>query len=122
MIHAEISKEKLQEGQKIIIVINLSGNLDELSTEDIAQEFYKIIENAEENTSFIINAEGLSFMNSRSIGYFIDFYKKIEKKGGKIVIANASDNILDIMDVVGLNNFYTNYPSLEAAKNALLQR
>ncbi len=115
-LNANIKSQRLKNSQdKVIILIELTGQLDETSSEKIAEEFYKLIDSNEEGTGFIVDFKHVSFMNSRSIGYFIDFYKKIEKKGGKIVIARASENIVDIVNVVGLSNFYKIYPSIEEA-------
>ncbi len=60
-------------------------------------------------------------MNSKSIGYLTDWYGKIIEGKGKIVIAKARSNILDILQVVGLTQLINCYNTLDEAKFALLQ-
>ena len=60
-------------------------------------------------------------MNSKSIGYLTDWYGKITEGNGKIVITKTRDNILDILQVVGLTQLIQCYANEEEAKLALFR-
>ena len=59
-------------------------------------------------------------MNSKSIGYLTDWYGRVTGKNGKIVIAKARENIMDILQVVGLTQLINCYPTLDEAKMAVM--
>ncbi len=98
--------------------ITIVGQLDESNIDNKAQEIYKIIEalNPGQKLNIVFDFAGLDYMNSKSIGYMTDFYSKITSNGGKICIAKAKENILDILNVVGLTQLITCYSNIDEAK------
>lgn len=96
----------------------VQGQLDESNVDAKAQEVYQMIEaiSPGQKLNVLFDFGGLEYMNSKSIGYMTDFYSKISADGGKICIAQAKENILDILQVVGLTQLITCYPSLDEAK------
>ena len=63
--------------------------------------------------------KGLTYMNSKSVGYLADWHGKVTKAKGKMVISGATDNITDILNVVGLSNIIDVFETAEEAKKAL---
>jgi len=100
-------------------MISISGQLDESNVDDKSKEIYKIIEEHPQNLFIIFDFENLEYMNSKSIGYLTDWYGKISESGGKIVIARAKENILDVLQVVGLTQLIPCFKSIEEAKVGL---
>ncbi|MBT4384319.1 anti-sigma factor antagonist [Candidatus Peregrinibacteria bacterium] len=106
---------------KTIKLVHLVGQLDESNVDEEAKKIYQLIESVPQGLNLIFNLEGLEYMNSKSIGYMTDWYSKVSGSGGKIVIAAARENILDILQVVGLTQLVTAYATLEEAKLAVNQ-
>lgn len=100
-------------------LISVIGQLDESNVDQKAQEIYKVIEANPKNLYLVFNFENLEYMNSKSIGYLTDWYGKVSDNGGKIVIAKAKENILDVLQVVGLTQLIKAYNSIEEAKAGL---
>ena len=100
-------------------VIQISGQLDESNVDEKIQQVYKTVEENPKNLNLIFDLENLEYMNSKSIGYLTDLYGKITEAGGKVVIAKARPNILDILQVVGLTQLIQAFDNLEAAKSAI---
>lgn len=50
----------------------------------------------------VLDFEKLYYCNSTFIGQIADWYNKIKKRNGEIIILNPSEDILDIIDMVGL--------------------
>ena len=105
---------------KITKKITFKGQLDETNIDEKAKQIYALINENPQNLYLLMDFENLEYMNSKTIGYLTDWYCKISENGGKIVIAKARPNILDILEVVGLTQLINNYPTLEEAKIALL--
>lgn len=100
-------------------LIKIAGQLDESNVDEEAKKIYDLIEQNPKNLNLILDLEGLEYMNSKSIGYLTDWYGKVFENSGKVVIAKAKPNILDILEVVGLTQLIKNYSSVEEAKAGL---
>ncbi|MFA5792921.1 MAG: STAS domain-containing protein [Candidatus Gracilibacteria bacterium] len=123
MTSVQITIEDLQdlpEG-KAVKLIHVVGQLDESNVDEQAKAIYQLIETAPHGLSLIFDFMGLEYMNSKSIGYLTDWYSKVSANGGKVVIAGARDNILDILQVVGLTQLVNAYPTIDEAKLAVLK-
>ncbi len=106
---------------KVLKLIRIVGQLDESNVDEQAKTIYTLIESGIQGLSLIFDFTGLEYMNSKSIGYLTDWYSKVSTTGGKVVIAAARENILDILQVVGLTQLIPAYATLEEAKMAVLQ-
>lgn len=107
-------------GEKIAKLLVFKGQLDETNVDEKAKMVYEIIEQNPKNLYLLLDFEALEYMNSKSIGYLTDWYSKVTEGGGKIAIAKAKPNILDILEVVGLTQLVNCYPTLDEAKLAIL--
>jgi len=96
-------------------LITISGALDESNIDNQAQSFYKLIEQFPKKLFLLFDLEKLEYMNSKTIGYITDWSEKVKTGGGKMVIANAPKNILDILEAVGIIMLIPAYPTKEEA-------
>lgn len=106
---------------RTVKLVHVSGQLDESNVDEQAKAIYQIIEAVPQGLHMIFELSGLEYMNSKSIGYLTDWYSKVSATNGKIVIAGARDNIIDILQVVGLTQLITSYATLDEAKTAVMQ-
>ncbi len=122
MTEANITIEDLAVStpDKVAKQITVKGQLDETNVDEKSKLVYGIIEQNPKNLNLLLDLEGLEYMNSKSIGYLTDWYSKVSEGGGKIVIAKARPNILDILEVVGLTQLISCFNTLDEAKLALL--
>lgn len=102
-------------------LVKFQGQLDESNVDEKAKIIYALIEQVPQNLYLLFDFEELEYMNSKSIGYLTDWYGKITEGHGKIVIAKSKNNILDILQVVGLTQLINCYTTTDEAKFALLQ-
>lgn len=122
MTEAHITIEDIQSAdpQKHIKLITIAGQLDESNVDEKAQEIYTIINQNPQSLFMIFDFGKLEYMNSKSIGYLTDWYGKVTQGGGKIAIAQAKQNINDILQVVGLTQLIPIYNNIDEAKFAVL--
>ena len=106
---------------KIVKLIHIVGQLDESNVDEQAKSIYQVIEANPQGLSLEFDVTGLEYMNSKSIGYLTDWYSKVSASGGKVVLAAPRENILDILQVVGLTQLVNAYPSVDEAKAAVMQ-
>lgn len=121
MIETTINFENIQleKSGKDTVMVEIIGQIDEANVDKIAEQFYQEIDNAQDQINFIVNLKELEFINSKGIGYFLDFYRKISEKNGKLALASLPENILDILNVVGVSKVLKTYSTIEEAKQAL---
>lgn len=109
-------------GRVPLTIIRFEGQLDESNVDEQAQRFYQMLETMVEGTFYIFDLEGLTYMNSKSIGYLTDWHLKVSSRKGEILLARARENILDILNVVGLTQIVRTFTTLDEAKLAILQQ
>ena len=106
---------------RTVKIVQIAGQLDESNVDEEAKKIYALIESVPQGLFLIFDFSMLEYMNSKSIGYLTDWYSKVSASGGRVAIAAARENILDILQVVGLTQLVNAYSSLEEAKLAMNQ-
>lgn len=104
---------------KTVKIAKFNGYLDSSNVEDSKEMFDEIIKANPTNLFLVFDFENLAYLNSRAIGCLVECYQEIEKGGGRIMIAKPVDNVRDVITVVGIDNYITLYPTVEAAIEAL---
>ncbi|MCC7432606.1 STAS domain-containing protein [Candidatus Peregrinibacteria bacterium] len=118
-ININIEDISMSTPDKVAKLITFNGQLDETNVDEKAKTIYAVIEQNPKNLNLLFDFENLVYMNSKGIGYLTDWYGKITEGGGKVVIAKARPNILDILDVVGLTQLIKCFTTIDEAKLAL---
>lgn len=110
------------DGKTPLKIVRIEGQLDESNVDDKAQEIYDLVDSLEDGTFLILDLEGLTYMNSKSIGFLTDWHLKVAGKKGEILLARARENIIDILNVVGLTQIVRSFTTIDEAKLAILQQ
>ena len=100
-------------------IIKIVGQLDESNIDEHSPKIYQVIEGTDARTHYIFNMEGLEYLNSKSIGYLTDWYRKVSEKEGLVKLASAKENILDILETVGLTSIIEHHGSVDDAIRAI---
>ena len=115
MAEVQITMQDVEAGGKPIKVISFAGQLDETNVDAEVKKIYEVIDGSAE-PNLLLDFSGLTYMNSKSIGYVTDWYSRTAAKNGKIVIASPQANILDILKVVGITQIINIHDDIESAK------
>jgi anti-anti-sigma factor len=83
-------------------VIVIEGNIDESNLHTVKTKMDAVI-NDDEVKAIILDFKSLMYINSKVVGYLANTYSLMTEKGGKIIIAGASESMKDIISMVGLN-------------------
>ena len=110
------------DGKTKLKIVRIEGQLDESNVDEQAREMYSMIEKLEVGTFLILDLEGLTYINSKSIGFLTDWHLKIAEKKGEIILVRARENIIDILNVVGLTQIVRSFTTIDEAKLAILQQ
>ena len=115
MAEVQITMQDIDAGGKPVKMIGFAGQLDETNVDVEVKKIYDVIDGMAE-PNILLDFSGLTYMNSKSIGYVTDWYSRTAAKNGKIAIAKPQANILDILKVVGITQIINIHDDIEAAK------
>lgn len=98
----------------------IKGEVDRDTIDSLRESMEKVLSTLKKKT-LVLNLQNLEFINSEGIGYLTDIYNRLSGMDKNIVIVHASDRIMDIFQLVGLNQIITCYANEEEMKAALNQ-
>ena len=99
--------------QKSAMIVSVRGRMDVLS----APEFEKKIEEyhlSGENV-FIIDFSDLVFISSAGLRSILIAAKKLEVRGGRLILAGAKDAVQKVLTISGFNALIPMHDSVETA-------
>ncbi|GAK06589.1 MULTISPECIES: anti-sigma F factor antagonist [Geomicrobium] len=89
------------EQKQNILCVRLHGELDHHSASELRAIVDRHLE--EHNTKHIVlNAEGLTFMDSSGIGVILGRYKKLQPRGGRLIVCGVSAPVYRLFEMAGL--------------------
>lgn len=95
-------------------LISLTGEIDETNLGEL-KEIVDPLLVSNDCQVLLVNLKDLNFINSMVISYFTNIYTKLTELNKKIIFVEANNQILDILDLVGLTTIIDNYTSLSEA-------
>ena len=96
-----------------IMVIELSGHIDQSNIYQLQKMFYNIIYSG--CFKVIVNFGKLYYMSSAGWGVFIGEIKRFRDNGGDIKLANMNSDIYDIFQLLELYHILEDYDSVQEA-------
>ncbi len=116
----EIIKPNLQTPvnyKTIIFKIAPQNKIDQSITEQFEIFFYTLIRAGVKR--FLLDLNGLKYIDSSGIGKIINITKVLRKQGGNITIARVPQEIMQVFKLVKLDTFIKIFISVEEAVNFL---
>ena len=89
-------------------VIEVVGDVDLYNVVELKQVIFKLID-AEYAQSLIIDMKNISYMDSSGIGALVAGQKKVKTKGGKFALMNMKEDVLNILKLATLDQFFKIY-------------
>ena len=101
-----------------IRLITLLGDLDTIGTGKIESLFTGYC--AGENVRVIVDLSGVDYLASTGIRFFLQTFKSLSKRSGKMVLINPIPEVQHVLEVAGLPSIIPVYSQLESAETVLL--
>ncbi|MBT5953823.1 STAS domain-containing protein [bacterium] len=96
----EISYSK----QKDILIINLNGNLDTVTSHLLQEKIEKII--GEGELKLIIHCAQLNYISSSGLRVFLMTLKRLKPLKGQLILASMKDSIKEIFNISGFSPLF----------------
>jgi len=82
------------------VVIYLEGKMDTNTSSNVMEEISAYIKDGEK---VILDIEKLEYISSAGLRVLVISEQKLRDKGGELLVRNASQTILDIFEITGLD-------------------
>jgi anti-sigma B factor antagonist len=89
-------------------VIEVAGDVDLYNVSELKQAIFDMVENSA-TQSIVIDMKETSYLDSSGIGALVAGQKKIKLKGGKFALLNIKDEVLNVLKLATLDQFFTIY-------------
>ena len=96
-------------------MILFDGDFDGYAKENI-EDIQKTIDECAPGATIIFDFSKLNYLNSFAIGQLVAWHNIVSTKGAKIAIVGLNKNVEDIFSVLGINNIFKAYPTIEEFK------
>ncbi len=95
------------------LVARLRGEIDLKVAEKLR---WRLDQAMDETTArhLLLNLQGVSFIDSSGLGVILGRYKRLDRQGGRVLIAQASEPVKRILDLAGITKLL-GYSENEAA-------
>lgn len=101
-----------------IRLIKLNGSLDMNGTFSIEVQFVRHC--AGENVRVLVDLAKVNYMSSIGIPLLVNTAKSIVERGGKVAFLNPQDNVLKVLDLVGVPQMIPIHTDMDSAIAELL--
>jgi len=109
--------EQKSVGGQSYALVTLIGQIDENNLGALGEAVNPLI--GGEARYLVCDLAGLEFINSKVIGYLAETHGKLTEADQVMLFANANQNILDIIELVGLTQIVPTFERLEQAEIAI---
>jgi stage II sporulation protein AA (anti-sigma F factor antagonist) len=106
--------------ERDIVILELEGRIDSFSIDDLNDGFDRAMKTGQENILLILR--DLEYINSRGIGALMSFFKWVKKVGRMVKIAEVPLNIMQVLNLLGLDGLTLIYDSASDAIESFRRR
>lgn len=96
-----------------IQVVQVNNLLNELENKIILQEVKDRMKKG--FSEFIVDLSELSFMNSVGLNFLINMMNSSREKGGYLAVANANEQVINLLEITKLKNMFKLTQTVEEA-------
>jgi len=94
-------------------IIEVVGDVDLYNVSELKQAIFDLVENS--NTeSIIIDMKETNYLDSSGIGALVAGQKKIKLKGGSFALLSIKDEVLNVLKLATLDQFFKIYEGEES--------
>ena len=98
-------------------VINLSGQLDTLTSVDLEKEIAPILQG--EAQTVVLDGAELTYISSAGLRLLLTLQKGMKNKGGSFRLKNIQNEIMEILNITGLAGPETRIDGLAVSAHSL---
>ena len=91
-------------------IMSVDGDVDLYNVGELKKAIFALLDD-QEIRSLIIDMKNIHYMDSSGIGALVAGQKKVKVKGGRFALLNIQEDVLNILRLATLDQFFTIYES-----------
>ena len=103
--------------QNDVTIIKLSGSLDGNTVNDAQEKILPLV--SASNISLVLDLKECGYISSAGLRLLLMAAKQLSAQNGILVLSGLSDDIKDVMEMTGFNNFFKTFGTVAAAVEAV---
>lgn len=103
----KISRETQEADGSPVQVLRVEGFVDAHTVPEFEDFLTGVI--GEGYVNLLLNLQDLNYINSTGLGLLMSVYRQVKQGGGNLVIANMSDKIHNIFNLLGFSRLIRTY-------------
>lgn len=88
----------------LVSIVYLNGYLDAHTAPDFEQALQELVD--EERVRIVVNLAELTYISSAGLGVFMGFIEDVRAKGGDIKLAEPTEKVYRVFDLLGFPVLY----------------
>jgi anti-sigma B factor antagonist len=97
-------------------VVQLTGDVDLRTSPDLRENLLQLIKQRPER--LILDLAGVGYMDSSGVGTMVELKRRIERRGGELVLAGLQPRVRSLLEITRLDQFFTIASSVDEARGA----
>lgn len=98
-------------------IIEIIGSLDGNTVNEAQEKIMALISSS--NVSLVLDMKECGYVSSAGLRLLLMAAKQLSVQNGVLVLSGLSDEIKDVMEMTGFNNFFKTFDSVASALEAL---
>lgn len=107
----------IQNEENGIVNLSINGRLDAVSAVEADKEFNSVLDSGK--TKLLINLAELEYISSAGLRVLLVVAKRIQQKGGKVVLCKLAENVKEVFEISGFSSIFKIFSSPDEAKSFL---
>ena len=107
----------IQNEENGIVNLSISGRLDAVSAVEADKEFNSVLDSGK--TKLLIDLAELEYISSAGLRVLLVVAKRIQQKGGKVVLCKLAENVKEVFEISGFSSIFKIFPVTDEAKTFL---
>ncbi|MCJ7569070.1 MAG: STAS domain-containing protein [Anaerolineales bacterium] len=100
-------------GYKRVAVVTVTGRVDSVTYSEFESALQAELEQG--NVNIALDFSGVDFISSAGLRVLVNARKTVKNAGGRIVIAQPSQQVTETLEIAGLEILFEQFPDRETA-------
>jgi anti-anti-sigma factor len=111
--HQEVQVDISTQEYKRVGVVTVGGRIDGATSPDFEKHLKEVVQAGKKN--LVLDMKSVDFMSSSCLRVMLTTRKSVMGIGGRLVLADPSQRVVDTLDIAGIDVLFDVYPDREAA-------
>ena len=100
-----------------LVNVKVEGRLDASSSIEAQKELERMLE--ADSSKLLVDLSGLEYISSAGLRVLLVVAKKMQQKGGKIVLAALTPNVKEVFEISGFSSIFKIFDTVEESAATL---